>query len=67
MAAFERTRSQGRPVVAVKNNPAQTRRLFSRLKKEGEVCARPKRAAVDTRSAASSRRLAWRATSCHSG
>jgi len=39
VAVFEGTQTQGRPVVTVPNEPGQIRKLFSRLKKEGEVRA----------------------------
>ncbi|HTC68976.1 MAG TPA: hypothetical protein VK662_05350 [Acidothermaceae bacterium] len=39
VAVFEGTRSEGRPVVTIRNDPAQVRKLFSRLRKEGEVRA----------------------------
>jgi transposase len=39
VAVFEGVRTHGRPVVAIPNDPAQIRKLFSRLKKEGEVRA----------------------------
>jgi hypothetical protein len=39
VAVFEGTRSEGRPVVTIRNDPAQVRKLLSRLRKEGEVRA----------------------------
>jgi transposase len=39
VAVFDGTRSQGRPTVAIPNDAMQIRKLFARLKKEGEVCA----------------------------
>lgn len=39
VAVFESSRSQGRPVVTIPNEPIQIRKLFSRLKTEGEVRA----------------------------
>lgn len=39
VAVFEGARSQGRPVVTIPNEPTQIRKLFGRLKKEGEVKA----------------------------
>jgi transposase len=39
VAVFEGTRSEGRPVITIANEPAQIRRLFSRLDREGDVRA----------------------------
>jgi transposase len=39
VAVLEGTGAQGRPVVTIPNDPAQVRKLFARLKKEGEVHA----------------------------
>jgi transposase len=39
VGVLEGTRSEGRPVVTIANEPMQIRRLFSRLAKEGEVRA----------------------------
>lgn len=39
VAAFEDSRLPGRPVVTIPNEPTQIRKLFSRLKKDGEVRA----------------------------
>jgi transposase len=39
VAVFEDARTQGRPVVTIANEPTQIRKVFSRLKKEGEVRA----------------------------
>src|SRR6185312_8525686 len=39
VAVFEGTRSEGRAVTTMPNDPAHIRKLFSRLKKEGEVRA----------------------------
>jgi transposase len=39
VAVFEDRRSDGRPVVTIPNEPTQIRKLFSRLKKEGEIRA----------------------------
>jgi transposase len=39
VAVFEGDRVPGRTVVSIPNDPAQIRRLFARLAKEGEVRA----------------------------
>jgi len=39
VAVFEATRSQGRPAMTIPNEPGQIRKLFSRLKREGDVRA----------------------------
>jgi hypothetical protein len=39
VAVFEDGRAQQRPAVTIPNEPTQIRKLFSRLKKDGEVRA----------------------------
>ncbi len=46
VAVFEGVRTQGRPVVAIPNDPAQIRKLFSRLKKEGSLPTNHRHAAA---------------------